>query len=403
MAGIITPAEGSRFTGMRVFGDFHIHIGSTSRGAPCKMSASRDLTFEAIAKEASERKGLHLIGIIDAHAPGVQEDIAALLERGEMEELADGGIRYRNTTLLLGTELEIRAEGLGMAHVLCYLPSFDAMRHFSAWLSPYVTNMNLSSQRVYVSGQALQEQTAAHGGLFIPAHVFTPFKSIYGNCSDRMADVLDMELIDAVELGLSADTEMAGLISELDRYTLLTNSDAHSLRKIAREYNQLTVAEPSFKEWALALQNRDGRCVNANYGLNPSLGKYHRSRCMECGSVPEAAQLPAACPACGHGKMVQGVLDRIHAISDRDHSQVPAHRPPYIMQVPLEFIPGVGPRTLNKLLDRFGTEMAVLHQATPEQLAETVGEKTAEYIVRARCGDLVLSSGGGGTYGKVVT
>lgn len=118
--------------------------------------------------------------------------------------------------------------------------------------------------------------------------------------------------------------------------------------------------------------------------------------------MPETAQLPGACPACGSAKIVQGVLDRIHAISDRERSQVPAHRPPYIMQVPLEFIPGVGPRTLNKLLDRFGTEMAVLHQATAEELAETVGEKTAEYIVKARCGELVLASGGGGTYGKVL-
>ncbi|MCE5169665.1 endonuclease Q family protein [Paenibacillus profundus] len=387
-----------------MYGDFHIHIGSTSRNQPVKMSASRSLTFEAIAKEAAERKGLQLIGIIDAHAPGVQDDIASLLDRGEMEELADGGIAYKGTTLLLGTELEIREEGYGMAHVLCFLPSFSAMRHFSAWLSPYVTNMSLSSQRVYVSGRTLQEQTAAHGGIFIPAHVFTPYKSVYGNCTDRMSDVLDMELIDAVELGLSADTDMAGCISELDRYTLLTNSDAHSLSKIAREYNALTLAAPTFKEWALALRRQNGRGIQANYGLNPRLGKYHRTSCVKCGQViaDKAMEAKLACASCGSTRFVQGVWDRIQHIGDREQSLVPAHRPPYIMQVPLEFIPGVGPKTMAKLLERFGTEMAILHQATAAELEQTVGGKTAELIVKARSGQLALQSGGGGTYGKVI-
>ncbi|MCU6339923.1 endonuclease Q family protein, partial [Enterobacter quasiroggenkampii] len=98
-----------------------------------------------------------------------------------------------------------------------------------------------------------------------------------------MADVLDLEIIDAVELGLSADTEMAGCISELDRFTLLTNSDAHSLSKIAREFNSLAMASPTFKEWAMALRREAGRGVTANYGLNPRLGKYHRTSCAKFG------------------------------------------------------------------------------------------------------------------------
>lgn len=397
-----------------MYGDFHIHIGSTSEGQPVKISASRNLTFEAIAHEASEHKGVHLIGIIDAHAPGVLRDIATLLDKGEMEELQDGGIRYKNTTIFLGTELEIREEGYGIAHVLCYLPNIHAMERFSNWLSPHVTNMSLSSQRVYLPGRALQEETAAYGGLFVPAHVFTPFKSVYGNCADRMADVLDLEIIDAVELGLSADTEMAGCISELDRFTLLTNSDAHSLSKIAREYNALAMASPTFKEWAMALRREAGRGVTANYGLNPRLGKYHRTSCAKCGHVVDSTasvdntdthrnQVQPRCPECGSTKFIRGVSERIRSIADREQSEIPTHRPPYCMQIPLEFIPGVGKRTLAKLLEHFGTEMNVLHHATEEELKQVVGQATAELIVLARSGQLSLQSGGGGTYGKVIT
>ncbi|MNW20468.1 hypothetical protein D3C71_2208750 [compost metagenome] len=56
---------------------------------------------------------------------------------------------------------------------------------------------------------------------------------------------------------------------------------------------------------------------------------------------------------------------------------------------------------MNQLLQRFGTEMHVLHRTTPEDLASVVGEEIASYIVKAREGTLLLEVGGGGKYGKV--
>lgn len=70
------------------YADLHIHIGRTSRGEAVKISGSRDLTFENIAREASGRKGIRLLGVIDCHAPVVQLDIEQLLEKGTMTELA---------------------------------------------------------------------------------------------------------------------------------------------------------------------------------------------------------------------------------------------------------------------------------------------------------------------------
>lgn len=99
---------------------------------------------------------------------------------------------------------------------------------------------------------------------------------------------------------------------------------------------------------------------------------------------------------------MKGVLDRILDIADRKEPLVPAYRPPYHYQVPLEFIPGLGKRKLNALLQAFGTEMNILHKAGEAELAAVAGQELAELIVLARTGRLALSSGGGGTYGKVI-
>ncbi|MCQ6558110.1 endonuclease Q family protein [Paenibacillus mendelii] len=388
----------------RVFADLHLHIGSTESGEAVKISASRNLTFRSIAQEAAHRKGIGLLGVIDCHSPGVQEDIASLLDTGEMEEIEGGGIRYRNTTILLGAEIEVRDAGCGPAHHLVYLPTFGAMCDFTVWMSRHMRNVNLSSQRIYVPSRVLQEEAKGRGGLFIPAHIFTPHKSLFGSCSDRLGDTLDPSGVDAVELGLSSDTAMAGWIPDLDELPFLTNSDAHSLAKIGREYNALLLKEPSFAEFALALKEREGRSIAANYGLNPLLGKYHRTYCLSCSSLAGAEAAAERCPACGSLKLVKGVMDRIEELGAKaGRTQLPAqdNRPPYIYQVPLEFVPGIGKVTLNKLLDRFGTEMAVLHTASREEIAGIAGDTAAAAIAAARDGKLQLNAGGGGRYGTV--
>ncbi|NOU97638.1 TIGR00375 family protein [Paenibacillus sp. LMG 31456] len=386
------------------YADLHIHIGRTEEGQAVKISASNNLTFYNIAHEASERKGMDIVGIIDCQSPGVQRDMQAYLDRGEMEELRGGGIRYHNTTVILGSEIEVRDPGMGAAHLLAYLPNLSDMQEFTIWMDKHMKNVGLSSQRIYVPAKELQQEIIGRGGLLVPAHIFTPHKSVYGSSSTRMEHLLDLDGIAAVELGLSSDSEMAGYISELDRYTYLTNSDAHSLAKIGREYNVLKLEEPSFEELRKALAREDGREVQANYGLNPRLGKYHRTYCADCSSVLDEQETAVErCLYCGSKRIVRGVLDRILSIADRDagHPFVPDDRPPYHYQVPLEYIPGLGPKKLQALLERFGTEMNLLHKASYEELEQAAGSVVAEYIVQAREDKLLLQVGGGGKYGKV--
>lgn len=385
-----------------VFADLHIHIGRTENGIPVKISGSRDLTFRNIAHEASRRKGIELIGIIDCQSPAVQHDMMTYMDQGEMEELAGGGIRFENTTVLLGSEIEVRDPGLGPAHLLAYLPTLETMRAFTEWMSRYMKNVVLSSQRIYVTARELQQEVIDRGGFVIPAHVFTPHRSVYGSCVDRMGELLDLEKLTAVELGLSSDTEMASHISELDPYPFVTNSDAHSLGKIGREYNRIAVEQADYSELLKALRMQGGRRIEANYGLNPRLGKYHRTYCAQCESILDESELSISrCVLCGSMKIVRGVMDRILSVADREQPVVPNWKASYHYQVPLEFIPGLGKKTLGRLLDRFGTEMDILHRVDEEQLAEAAGGEIARRIVLAREGRLGIGSGGGGTYGRI--
>ncbi|WP_173916235.1 endonuclease Q family protein [Halobacillus sp. Marseille-Q1614] len=380
------------------FSDLHIHVGRDWKGKPVKITGSKNLTLTEILKTASRRKGIDLVGVIDAHAPRVQEELIDLIDRGYAIEVQDGGVQFESTLLILGSEIEILDKSCnGPIHVLCYLPTLKKMREFSDWLAERMTNIHLSSQRFYGSGRELQEKIQDLGGLFIPAHIFTPFKSLYGKGVHKsISEVLDVNLIDAVELGLSSDTEMADGISELHSFPFLTNSDAHSAGKIAREYQELQLNTLSFEELKKALKGEEGRRILGNYGMDPKLGKYHQTVCSACFWRVESTN--SACKNCGSKKIVKGVSDRIKELSS--HSSQPK-RPPYIYQVPLDYLPGVGKKTYEKLLDAFQTEMAVLHDTSLHELSDVVPQQVAQSIIAMRSGQLTIEAGGGGVYGKV--
>lgn len=381
------------------FVDLHIHIGRTWTGKPVKITGAKSLTFTNIIKHARHEKGLNIIGIIDCHSPEVILEIESLISKGEVYEHPDGGLVFGDLTIIPGSELEIYDEqSNGPIHLLSYFPSIKIMKIFSGWLSGHLKNIQLSSQRIYVSGRELQKKVKELGGIFIPAHVFTPFKSLYGKgVTQSLAEVLDPNLIDGIELGLSSDTKMADQLKELHSFPFVTNSDAHSLAKIAREYQVIAMEEPTFKELKMALKGEEGRKIITNFGLDPLLGKYHKTVCSHC--LHQLDKNAGICTNCGAKKIIKGVADRILELKTAEKG--PENRPPYIHQVPLEFIPGLGPKLLDKLLSYFGTEMAILHKVPYEAIKDVVPVKVAGLIMKAREGTITLTAGGGGKYGKI--
>lgn len=391
-----------------IFADLHVHIGRSESGKPIKITAAKSLNFANIAKECAERKGINVVGIIDCASPYVIEDIENFLKKGDAYELKDGGIIYKDKVcILLGSEVETSEKGrngkCGSAHNICFFPHLSDIKGFSSELSYHLKNITLSTQRTDLSGYDLIDIVEKYNGILIPAHVFTPHKSYYGNCTDRLENIFKekFDKIFAVELGLSSDTYLADTISELETRTFLTNSDAHSLPKIAREYNKIQVNDISFKEIVKALKNEDGRKIISNYGLDPKLGKYHRTYCDDCKKSIETKEPVENCPMCGGKNVTFGVFDRIELIKDKKEAKSPENRPPYIYQIPLGFIPGVGGKTITKLLDTFETEMNILHKLSKDDIEMVVGEKVANCIENARSGNAEIHSGGGGNYGKV--
>lgn len=387
------------------FADLHVHIGRTTDGKPVKISASPQLTFPRILEEAANRKGIEMVGVVDCISPGVLEDVAALLDDGRMEPVAGGGLRYgKCLTVILAAEIGADVQGKE-AHFLAYVPTYEAARDLSTSLTPYVTNLQLSSQKARLSCDALFDLTEGVGGILVPAHVFTPHKGVYGQCVDTLTNAFEEQHIQnlaAIELGLGADTALALRIQELDTIPFVSNSDAHSLKRIGREYNRIQATTCSFNGLRQALTGEEGRIV-ANYGIDPRLGKYRRTWCHTC-DQPIPLLPNRRCPMCSGTNLTVGVIDRVAELADRSPEEVSEliqHRPPYVYQIPLEFVPGVGPRTMDKLLNHFGTEMNILHRTSEEELAAVVGPSVAQNIVAAREGRLQLTEGGGGVYGRL--
>jgi uncharacterized protein (TIGR00375 family) len=384
------------------FADMHIHIGASHTGRPIKITGSRSLTLSNILYEAKYKKGMDLIGVIDCHSPEVLKEMNEMILDETLVQLKGGGLSYNGLTIIPGSEIEIYDDNChGPIHVLVFMPDLKGMEKLSSWLADgRMKNVHLSSQRMYGSGLELQKYVKNMGGLFIPAHIFTPFKSLYGKgVKASLTEVFDPELIDGVELGLSSNTEMAACISEISAYAFLTNSDAHSLEKIGREYQMLALEKPTFEEFELALKGRKGRTIIANYGLNPYLGKYYNTACAKC-LHPNANFEEKVCTQCSSTKFIKGVYDRIQELKTSDAK--PENRPPYINQVPLEFIPGLGPKSISKLREAFGTDMDIIHSVPIGKLNEIVKPSIAAMIGTARTGNLSVKIGGGGKYGKIV-
>lgn len=389
----------------RYYADFHIHVGISESGRWVKIPTSRRLTVRTILDTALQRKGIQIVGIVDALSPWVQEDLQCLVDEGGLVLQTGGGYLYHNgVTLLLGAEIETCEERGGICHSLAYLPDLAAMRDFSLEMARHIRNIGLSSQNAHMPLRRLVSIARDHEALFIPAHAFTPHKSLFGACARRLSEVLPESQFDhiaAVELGLSADSEMADQIKELWDFEYLTNSDAHSPEKIGREYNLVEMENPSYEECSLAFRRQKGRSILENYGLDPRLGKYHHNCCDKCGMIFAGSSGTQGCPCCGSTKVVKGVSERIDEIADSPVGNHPAHRPCYRYQVPLRMLPGLGDKTLDKLVDELGTEMNLIHRVPLADIQRVAGRRAAEAVSAVREGTATVQSGGGGVYGRI--
>ena len=198
-----------------------------------------------------------------------------------------------------------------------------------------------------------------------------------------------------MNFGLSADTDYADRIRELASKRFLTNSDAHSLPKIAREYNTFEMENISFESFKKVLgyedkiQNGDNKLnyIVCNNGMYSRLGKYNKTYCDMCECVSEIED--GKCKKCGSKKIVKGVEDRVLEIADGE-SISPKNRPKYMYKIPLEYIPKLGKKTKEKMLELYGTEMNILNKVSIKNIEENFGKQIAKNIEIARNGNITI-------------
>ena len=252
--------------------------------------------------------------------------------------------------------------------------------------------------------------------LFIPAHIWTPHFAALGASSgfDSLEECYEDLLphIFAVETGLSSDPPMNWRLSALDRYAVVSNSDAHSPQKLAREATCFDT-ECSYPGIYSALKDRDPARFLGTLEFYPEEGKYHYDGHRKCEVCYKPAQTLAAegiCPVCGR-KLTVGVLHRVEKLADRPEGFRPDVAPPYEYLIPLDEVigaaVGVGPKSkkvravYDRLLAEVGTELEVLRRAGLEAIESCAGPLVAEGVRRMRCGEVDIYPGHDGEYGVI--
>ena len=251
-------------------------------------------------------------------------------------------------------------------------------------------------------------------GILIPAHIWTPHFSVLGAKSgfDSVEECFEelAPYIHALETGLSSDPAMNWRISKLDRYQLVSNSDAHSPSKLGREANLLDI-DCSYEGLYRAIQTGEG--LEGTVEFFPEEGKYHFDGHRKCGvslSPVEAERLGEICPVCGK-KLTMGVDHRVEQLADRAEGFVKKDGKKYESLVPLpEVISAcMGYSTASKkvqgcfeqMIQTLGTEFDILRNVPSEDIKSCAGERIAEGIENVRTGNVKRIPGYDGEYGKI--
>jgi uncharacterized protein (TIGR00375 family) len=397
---------------MRIVADLHIH-------SRFSYACSKEMEVERLAWWA-KRKGISLLGTGDFTHPIYLTHLKQTLEPAE-EGLFRLRAGERDIHFMLTVEVTniFRHEGrLRKTHTLIFAPSFSLVERLNTRLADYGKLAMDGRPTLTCSARDLLRivKDIAPECEVIPAHVWTPWFSVLGSLSgfDSLAECYgsDVKYIRAVETGLSSDPAMNWRLSALDGIALISNSDAHSPRKLAREANVLD-CDLSYTSVLDALLSRDPTRFLYTIEFFPEEGKYHLDGHRQCQVrlVPaETRHVHSLCPVCGKPLTV-GVLHRVTALADRAPGYILLNPIPAKYVVPLEEIiaaalgqkPGTKRVTAayDGLIAQYGTELGILLDIDEEELARATPPRILAGILKVRRGEVQITPGYDGEYGTL--
>lgn len=395
---------------MHFVADFHIH-------SRFSRATSKSLTLESL-DEAAHIKGVTVLGTGDFTHPLWFKELEENLEEAEPGLYRRKGSPF-NTRFMLTCEVaSIYSKGgkVRRIHTLLFAPSLEVVKKINKVLA---TVGNIHSDGRPILGLDVKELAkivfdASEDCMVIPAHAWTPWFAIFGSKSgfDSLEEAFEEMTphIYAIETGLSSDPAMNWRLSALDNITLISNSDSHSARKIAREANVFD-CDLSYFEIADTIKKKDKKRFLHTLEFFPEEGKYHYDGHRLCGVCERPTRAgEKKCPQCNR-PMTIGVLNRVEELADRKEGFVPDNAIGYKSVISLDEVLGnvfgVGPMTktvkreYDKLLGYFDNELNILLEADLGEIGEVSGALVAEALRRMRKGKVVISPGYDGEYGKI--
>lgn len=405
---------------MKMIADLHIH--SRFSMATSKEGTPENLDFWA------RKKGISLIGTGDFTHPVWREELKERLvsEGNGLYRLRDAYVKEESrkfpgegTRFVVSGEISSIYKKNGKTrkvHNVILLPSLEAADAMAQRLEK-IGNIHSDGRPILgLDSHDLLEMMldVCPEGILIPAHIWTPHFSVLGAKSgfDSVEECFEelAPYIHALETGLSSDPAMNWRISKLDRYQLVSNSDAHSPSKLGCEANLLDI-DCSYEGLYRAIQTGEG--LEGTVEFFPEEGKYHFDGHRKCGvslSPVEAERLGGICPVCGK-KLTMGVDHRVEQLADRAEGFVKKDGKKYESLVPLpEVISAcMGYSTASKkvqgcfeqMIQTLGTEFDILRNVPSEDIKSCAGERIAEGIENVRTGNVKRIPGYDGEYGKI--
>ncbi|MBP9695122.1 MAG: DNA helicase UvrD [Candidatus Magasanikbacteria bacterium] len=401
--------------------DLHIH-------SKYSRACSGSLVLPNIAKEC-ELRGIDVVSTGDFTHPAWFEHI-----KDKLVEDAPGIFRLNDnsskTRFILGTEVASIKKHAGKTrrvHLLIFAPSIASVEKFNNALESRGCNLRADGRPIL--GLTCKEILSImleidSGMVMIPAHAWTPWFGVFGSKGgyDRLEECFEdlSSHINAIETGLSSDPIMNRRCSCLDSIALISNSDAHSLQKLGREANIVSIKDEvgfTFAKIFSAIKSNNRKNFLSTIEFYPEEGKYHLDGHAVCNFVctpEETKKYGGLCPSCKK-QLTIGVMNRISELSDRSEMEAKiflhGSAVPFQSLVPLREIiadvlkKGVATKSVselyNRLLQTCGSEFFLLREATLDNIAKFSTPRIAEAVHRVRVGRVHVRPGYDGVFGVV--